>query len=93
LFTRFSCIQWKLSRAGEQILKKAVVTVPGKEFRMEGHLRLSFAGTVKEILEGIERIKWVVDPAPNEITSVTASLPGIGYEQSSQHQNSSAGSS
>jgi aspartate aminotransferase len=53
----------------KQILKKAlVVTVPGKEFGMEGHLRLSFAGSVKDILEGVERIKWVVDPeAPNEI--------------------------
>ena len=51
------------------LLKKAlVVTVPGKEFGMEGHLRLSYAGSVKEIKEGIERIKWVLDPtSPNEI--------------------------
>ena len=51
------------------ILKKAmVVTVPGKEFGMEGHLRLSFAGSVKDITEGVERIKWVLDPlSPNEI--------------------------
>jgi aspartate aminotransferase len=51
------------------LLKKAlVVTVPGKEFGMEGYLRLSYAGTVKEITEGIERIKWVLDPqSPNEI--------------------------
>jgi aspartate aminotransferase len=51
------------------VLKKAlVVTVPGKEFGMEGHLRLSYAGTVKDIKEGIERIKWVLDPtSPNEI--------------------------
>lgn len=51
------------------ILKKAlVVTVPGKEFSMEGHLRLSYAGSVKDIKEGIERIKWVLDPtSPSEI--------------------------
>ncbi len=51
------------------LLKKAlVVTVPGKEFGMEGHLRLSFAGTVKELTEGIERMKWALDPnAPSEI--------------------------
>jgi aspartate aminotransferase len=51
------------------LLKKAlVVTVPGKEFGMEGHLRLSYAGTVKEIMEGIERMKWALDPnAPSEI--------------------------
>jgi len=51
------------------LLKKAlVVTVPGKEFGMEGHLRLSYATTVKDITQGIERIKWALDPsAPNEI--------------------------
>ncbi len=51
------------------LLKKAlVVTVPGKEFGMEGHLRLSYAGSVKEITEGIERMKWALDPnAPSEI--------------------------
>jgi aspartate aminotransferase len=51
------------------LLKKAlVVTVPGKEFGMEGHLRLSYATTVKDIKQGIERIKWAIDPgAPNEI--------------------------
>jgi len=51
------------------LLRKAmVVTVPGKEFGMEGHLRISYAGTVKELTEGIERIKWALDPnAPSEI--------------------------
>lgn len=51
------------------LLKKAlVVTVPGKEFGMEGHLRLSYSGTVKELTEGIERMKWALDPnAPSEI--------------------------
>ncbi|GAB4575077.1 MAG: pyridoxal phosphate-dependent aminotransferase [Anaerolineae bacterium] len=51
------------------LLRKAlVVTVPGSTFGMEGHLRLSFSGSVKEITEGIERIKWALDPnAPNEI--------------------------
>jgi aspartate aminotransferase len=51
------------------LLKKAlVVTVPGSEFGMEGHLRLSFAGSVKDIMTGVERIKWALDPnSPNEI--------------------------
>ncbi|MBN2472809.1 MAG: pyridoxal phosphate-dependent aminotransferase [Anaerolineae bacterium] len=51
------------------LLRKAlVVTVPGVTFGMEGHLRLSYAGTVKDIKQGIERIKWALDPnAPNEI--------------------------
>ena len=51
------------------LLQKAmVVTVPGKEFGMDGHLRLSFAGGTNEIRDGIERIKWALDPtAPKEI--------------------------
>ncbi|MBC8508514.1 MAG: pyridoxal phosphate-dependent aminotransferase [Anaerolineales bacterium] len=57
------------SRLAKFILDKAlVVTVPGAAFGMEGHLRLSYAGSVKHITEGIERIRWVLDPeAPNEI--------------------------
>ncbi len=51
------------------LLKKAlVVVVPGKEFGMEGHIRISFSGTVKDVTEGIARIKWALDPSsPNEI--------------------------
>ncbi|MDW8227788.1 MAG: aminotransferase class I/II-fold pyridoxal phosphate-dependent enzyme [Anaerolineales bacterium] len=51
------------------LLRKAlVVTVPGKEFGMEGDLRLSYAGSVKDLTEGIERMKWALDPnAPSEI--------------------------
>jgi len=51
------------------LLEKAlVVTVPGREFGMEGHLRLSFAGSTREVVEGITRMKWALDPqAPNEI--------------------------
>ena len=51
------------------LLRKAlVVTVPGKEFGMEGYIRLSFAGSVKDITTAIERIKWALDPnSPNEI--------------------------
>ncbi|MBX2990684.1 MAG: aminotransferase class I/II-fold pyridoxal phosphate-dependent enzyme [Bacteroidetes bacterium] len=51
------------------LLKKAlVVTVPGKEFGMEGHLRLSYATTIKDVMEGVARIKWALDPtSPNDI--------------------------
>jgi aspartate aminotransferase len=51
------------------LLKKAlVVTVPGKEFGMEGFLRLSYSGSVKDVTEGIARMKWALDPtSPNEI--------------------------
>jgi len=49
--------------------KALVVTVPGTEFGAEGHLRLSFCGSTKEITDGVRRIRWALDPeAPNEIT-------------------------
>jgi len=48
--------------------KARVVAVPGKEFGLEGYLRLSYCGTVKSITQGIQRIKWALDPeSPNEI--------------------------
>jgi len=65
-FTAYNKDSVKLS---EFLLEKVrVVVVPGKEFGMEGHLRLSYCGTIKEVTEGIERIKWALDPnAPNEL--------------------------
>jgi len=45
-----------------------VVTVPGKEFGAEGHLRLSYCGSTKDVTEGIRRMRWALDPsAPNDI--------------------------
>ncbi len=51
------------------LLKKAmVVTVPGREFGMEGHIRISFAGSAPEVTEGLARIRWALDmTSPNEI--------------------------
>lgn len=51
------------------LLEKAlVVAVPGVEFGLEGHLRLSYCGTIKEIKEGIARIKWALDrESPDEM--------------------------
>jgi aspartate aminotransferase len=65
-FRAYSNDSVKLSK---MLLQKCmVVTVPGKEFGMEGHLRLSYCTTVKDIMEGIARIKWALDPnSPNEI--------------------------
>jgi aspartate aminotransferase len=56
-------------KLSEFLLQKVrVVTVPGREFGMEGHLRISFCGAAKEIMEGIDRIRWALDPtAPNEL--------------------------
>jgi aspartate aminotransferase len=48
--------------------KVRVVTVPGKEFGFEGHLRLSYCGAIREITEGLERIQWALDPtSANEL--------------------------
>jgi len=51
------------------LLEKALVlTVPGKEFGAEGHLRLSFAGNANDVAEGLARIRWALDPnSPKEI--------------------------
>ncbi|MBZ5583271.1 MAG: pyridoxal phosphate-dependent aminotransferase [Acidobacteriia bacterium] len=68
-FPDFSAYEKDSQKLSRMLLEKVrVVTVPGREFGMEGHLRLSFCGTIKEITEGIERIKWALDPnAPNEL--------------------------
>ena len=68
-FPDFSAYEKNSQQTGRDAAGKVrVVTVPGKEFGMEGHLRLSFCGTLKEITEGIERIRWALDPtAPNEL--------------------------
>ena len=48
--------------------KVRVLTMPGIEFGLEGYLRLSTCGSIKDIIEGVERIKWALDPnSPNEL--------------------------
>jgi aspartate aminotransferase len=48
--------------------KAQVVTVPGREFGMEGFLRLSFCGSLKDAVDGVARIRWALDPeSPREI--------------------------
>ncbi|KAB2968152.1 MAG: pyridoxal phosphate-dependent aminotransferase [Thermoanaerobaculia bacterium] len=68
-FPDFSAYNKNSLALAEFLLEKVrVVVVPGREFGMEGHLRLSYCGTIKEVMEGLERIKWALDPnAPNEI--------------------------
>ena len=68
-FPDFSAYEKDSQKLAELLLERVrVVTVPGSEFGMDGYLRLSYCGTIKEIMEGIERIKWALDPqAPNEL--------------------------
>jgi aspartate aminotransferase len=50
------------------LAKARVITVPGKDFGLEGHLRLSYAGTTPDVVEGMRRIRWALDPStPAEI--------------------------
>ncbi len=68
-FADFSYYVKDSAKLAEMLVSKVrVVTVPGVEFGMEGFLRLSTCGTIKEIKDGIERMKWALDPnAPNEL--------------------------
>jgi aspartate aminotransferase len=68
-FPDFSAYDKDSNKLANFLLEKVrVVTVPGKDFGMEGYLRISFCGTIKDITEGMERIKWALDPdAPNEL--------------------------
>jgi aspartate aminotransferase len=68
-FPDFSAYMKDSQKLSQFLLDKVrVVTVPGKEFGFDGHLRLSYCGTMKDITEGLDRIKWALDPnSPNEL--------------------------
>jgi len=68
-FPDFSAYMTDSQKLSEFLLEKVrVVTVPGKEFGFEGHLRLSYCGAQKDITEGLDRIKWALDPnSANEL--------------------------
>jgi len=68
-FPDFSAYDRDSTRLSRFLLDKVmVVIVPGAEFGMEGHLRISYCGSVNDITEGIKRIKWALDPqAPPEL--------------------------
>jgi len=68
-FPDFSAYMKDSQKLAQLLLDKVrVVTVPGKEFGFEGHLRLSYCGTIRDITEGLDRIKWALDPnSANEL--------------------------
>jgi aspartate aminotransferase len=68
-FPDFSAYMKDSQKLANFLLEKVrVVTVPGREFGFEGHLRLSYCGTIRDITEGIERIQWALDPtSANEL--------------------------
>lgn len=69
MFVDFSSYGKDSIKLANLLLEKARVAVmPGVEFGLEGYLRLSFNIPTKQIIEGIERIKWALDPnAPKEL--------------------------
>lgn len=68
-FADFSAFEKDSQKLSQFLIEKVMVlTVPGKEFGLDGHLRISYCGSIKDITEGIERIKWALDPnAPSEL--------------------------
>jgi aspartate aminotransferase len=68
-FADFSAYEKDSQKLSQFLIDKVMVlTVPGKEFGLDGHLRISYCGSIKDITEGIERIKWALDPnSPNEL--------------------------
>jgi aspartate aminotransferase len=68
-FADFSAYNKSSQKLAKALLDKVrVLVMPGIEFGMDGYLRISYCGTIKDITEGVERMKWVLDPnAPNEL--------------------------
>lgn len=61
-FADFSAYDKDSTRLSSLLLDKAmVVAVPGVEFGLEGHLRLSYCGAANDIIEGVGRIRKVLD--------------------------------
>ncbi|MGD8782238.1 MAG: pyridoxal phosphate-dependent aminotransferase [Ignavibacteria bacterium] len=68
-FADFSAYEKDSTKLSNFLIDKVqVLTVPGVEFGLEGYLRLSFCGGIKDITQGIERMKWALDlNSPNEL--------------------------
>jgi aspartate aminotransferase len=68
-FPDFSAYNKDSSALAAFLLEKAlVVTIPGGDFGMEGHLRLSYSGSLDDVQQGAARIVWALDPnSPAEI--------------------------
>lgn len=69
VFVDFSNYEKDSHKLADFLLDKVrVATVPGVDFGLEGYLRLSTCGSIKDITEGTDRIKWALDPnSPNEL--------------------------
>ncbi len=60
-FADFSAYEKNSHKLAEYLIDVAkVVTIPGKDFGIDGHLRISFCGPEDELIEGIARIKEAI---------------------------------
>jgi aspartate aminotransferase len=68
-FADFSNYEKDSAKLSKYLIDKVMVlTVPGVEFGLDGFLRLSYCGSVKDITEGIARMKWALDlDSPDEL--------------------------
>ena len=68
-FADFSHYNASSESLAQYLLEKALVAVvPGKAFRADGYLRISFCADKASIIEGVRRIRWALDEtAPNEM--------------------------
>jgi aspartate aminotransferase len=68
-FADFSAYDKSSTKLSEYLIDKVqVLTVPGVEFGADGYLRLSYCGGASDITEGVNRIKWALDPdSPREL--------------------------
>ena len=61
-FADFSAYEPDSRKLSAMLLEKALVAaVPGIEFGLEGHLRISYCASAENIVEGITRIRKVLD--------------------------------
>jgi len=61
-FADFSFFDADSVRLSKRFLEKIrVVTVPGIEFGLEGYQRVGFCGDMKDVREGIRRLRWLLN--------------------------------
>ncbi len=61
-FADFSAYNPDSSKLSAELIEKTgVVTVPGAEFGVDGHLRISFCGKKEDIVKGVNRIREYLD--------------------------------
>jgi aspartate aminotransferase len=66
-FADFSAYTDDAVKLAEYILEKVkVVLVPGNQFGMNTHMRISTCGSEEDIIEGIRRIRWALDDSMTE---------------------------